>query len=305
MQIIRQLYLIMDRRAADDARARQQQSGSRPSGAPASYTPYIYQAATQYQQPYVDPSMAASMYVRQPYVYPPQPPGSLGGSDRYGYAPTGSSGGTDRYGYVPSHHHNISTDMYMRQHHYGAPLSHQSPHGAVPTSSSKPSPPVATLEAVVNASAAQSTAKTPSNPSPAKDRESGADVDSKTPATPSSFGGSTGSPKSSSKVPVSSPTKAKKEKKAIAHEVTELEDLHIDKWYSGSIPLGLEDDKYWLSELQVFLRSSFAEAFGATEEDIAAPMHGRNKPIALGQVGIRCIWCKREYNELCPYHDAL
>ena len=39
-----------------------------------------------------------------------------------------------------------------------------------------------------------------------------------------------------------------------------------------------------------------AEAFGATEEDIAAPMHGRNKPIALGQVGIRCMHCKRKYN---------
>ncbi len=37
-----------------------------------------------------------------------------------------------------------------------------------------------------------------------------------------------------------------------------------------------------------------AEAFGATEDDIAAPMHGRNKPIALGQVGIRCMHCKRK-----------
>lgn len=63
-------------------------------------------------------------------------------------------------------------------------------------------------------------------------------------------------------------------------------------WYSGSVPLGLEEDQFWLSELQVYLRSNFAEAFGATEADIAAPMHGRNKPIALGQVGIRCIHCK-------------
>lgn len=70
------------------------------------------------------------------------------------------------------------------------------------------------------------------------------------------------------------------------------------KWFSGCVPLGLEDDKYWLSELQVYLRSNFAEAFGATEEDIAAPMHGRNKPIALGQVGIRCMHCKRKYTFL-------
>lgn len=63
-------------------------------------------------------------------------------------------------------------------------------------------------------------------------------------------------------------------------------------WYSGCVPIGLEEDQFWLSELQVYLRSNFAEAFGATELDIAAPMHGRNKPIALGQVGIRCMHCK-------------
>ena len=66
------------------------------------------------------------------------------------------------------------------------------------------------------------------------------------------------------------------------------------QWYTGCVPLGVEDDKYWLSELQVYLRANFAEAFGATEDDIAAPMHGRNKPIALGQVGIRCMHCKRK-----------
>lgn len=68
-------------------------------------------------------------------------------------------------------------------------------------------------------------------------------------------------------------------------------------WYTGCVPLGLDDDKYWLSELQVYLRANFAEAFGATEEDIAAPMHGRNKPIALGQVGIRCMHCKSKSKE--------
>jgi tRNA(Glu) U13 pseudouridine synthase TruD len=74
-------------------------------------------------------------------------------------------------------------------------------------------------------------------------------------------------------------------------------------WYTGCVPLGLEDDKYWLSELQVYLRANFAEAFGATEEDIAAPMHGRNKPIALGQVGIRCMHCKSKcrVQVLCFY----
>lgn len=87
-------------------------------------------------------------------------------------------------------------------------------------------------------------------------------------------------------------TKAKPKKEPT--ETVELDDLKIEKWYSGSVSIGLDDDKYWLSELQVYLRANFAEAFGATEEDIAAPMHGRNKPIALGQVGIRCMHCKHE-----------
>lgn len=76
--------------------------------------------------------------------------------------------------------------------------------------------------------------------------------------------------------------------------VTIIEDGSLT-WYTGCVPLGVEDDKYWLSELQVYLRANFAEAFGATEDDIAAPMHGRNKPIALGQVGIRCLHCKSTY----------
>eukprot|EP00934_Nitzschia_sp_Nitz4_P007239 Nitzschia sp. Nitz4//scaffold11_size288233//216253//219668//NITZ4_000803-RA/size288233-snap-gene-0.57-mRNA-1//-1//CDS//3329534161//7229//frame0 len=73
-----------------------------------------------------------------------------------------------------------------------------------------------------------------------------------------------------------------------------IDEEKTQKWYAGCIPLGVEDDKYWLSELQVYLRANFAETFAATEEDIAAPMHGRNKPIALGQVGIRCMHCKHE-----------
>jgi hypothetical protein len=84
--------------------------------------------------------------------------------------------------------------------------------------------------------------------------------------------------------------------------VTVIEDGE-ETWFTGCVPLGLEDDKYWLSELQVLLRGNFAEAFGATEDDIAAPMHGRNKPIALGQVGIRCVHCKRTFfNVVVAFH---
>jgi hypothetical protein len=86
-------------------------------------------------------------------------------------------------------------------------------------------------------------------------------------------------------------------KKSVLHQHRQQGNEILDengerKWFTGCVPLGLPDDKYWLSELQGYLRHNFAEAFGATEEDIAAPMHGRNKPIALGQVGIRCMHCK-------------
>jgi hypothetical protein len=124
---------------------------------------------------------------------------------------------------------------------------------------------------------------------------SGDSEDVTSPTTPSSTGGPSSASKSSpTKKPVSSTTKPKVKKES-QEDLIDLEDMKIDKWYSGSVPLGLDDDKYWLSELQVYLRANFAEAFGATEEDIAAPMHGRNKPIALGQVGIRCMHCKRKY----------
>ena len=88
-------------------------------------------------------------------------------------------------------------------------------------------------------------------------------------------------------------------KKSVLHQHRQVNNEILDennerKWFTGCVPLGLPDDKYWLSELQVYLRANFAEAFGATEDDIAAPMHGRNKPIALGQVGIRCMHCKND-----------
>ena len=89
--------------------------------------------------------------------------------------------------------------------------------------------------------------------------------------------------------------KSKSTARVVVKDGTTVIEDGANQWYMGCVPLGLEDDKYWLSELQVYLRANFAEAFGATEEDIAAPMHGRNKPIALGQVGIRCMHCKRKW----------
>lgn len=85
------------------------------------------------------------------------------------------------------------------------------------------------------------------------------------------------------------PTTKQKRASLIPHRSSTA---NIDKFFMGNVCLSLPEDKYWLSELQCYLRSNLAEAFAATPRDISAPMHGRNKPIALGQVGIRCIHCR-------------
>ena len=40
------------------------------------------------------------------------------------------------------------------------------------------------------------------------------------------------------------------------------------KWYSASVPLGVDDDRYYLSELHCLLRSEFIEVFGTTEVSV-------------------------------------
>jgi len=63
-----------------------------------------------------------------------------------------------------------------------------------------------------------------------------------------------------------------------------------------SIPLSLPvvlaqpEDTLKLSNHQVFLRQQI-EAFEAAEDDISTHTRGRNKPITIGQVGIRCRHC--------------
>jgi hypothetical protein len=65
---------------------------------------------------------------------------------------------------------------------------------------------------------------------------------------------------------------------------------------SGGIPASLPcilarpDDTLKLSSHQVLLRHQI-EAFQASEDDISTHTRGRNKPITLGQVGIRCRHC--------------
>lgn len=150
--------------------------------------------------------------------------------------------------------------------------------------------------AAASAGRAGSPSRSPPSTMKSPGKAGGKSTTPRTLSTPKSASTTTSSAVSS---PTSSPRKKEtavlskdKDGKAVVEDRG-----HI--WYMGAVPLGVDDDKYWLSELQVFLRSSFAEAFAATEEDIAAPMHGRNKPIALGQVGIRCMHCKRKFCPAC------
>jgi hypothetical protein len=57
------------------------------------------------------------------------------------------------------------------------------------------------------------------------------------------------------------------------------------------VVLFLLEDESKLSAYQILLRSQI-EFFSATSDDIATHARGRNKPITLGQVGIRCKHCK-------------
>ena len=56
------------------------------------------------------------------------------------------------------------------------------------------------------------------------------------------------------------------------------------------VTLAIPEDTRKLSEQQVFLRHQI-EAFQAGEDDTSTHTRGRNKPIVLGQVGIRCKHC--------------
>ncbi|KAL3937788.1 MAG: hypothetical protein SGBAC_007168 [Bacillariaceae sp.] len=61
---------------------------------------------------------------------------------------------------------------------------------------------------------------------------------------------------------------------------------------ASSLPrvLTLPEDHEILSAHQIFLRSQI-EAFCATTDDVSTHTRGRNKPVILGQVGIRCRHC--------------
>jgi hypothetical protein len=61
-----------------------------------------------------------------------------------------------------------------------------------------------------------------------------------------------------------------------------------------SIPLYLSCNPDYLSEYQCLIRKHI-ELFEAGEKDVNGRIKGRNKPIVLGQVGIRCTFCAHLY----------
>jgi hypothetical protein len=60
--------------------------------------------------------------------------------------------------------------------------------------------------------------------------------------------------------------------------------------YRCRCPFVWQDDEQKLSDHQYFLRQQI-EAFQATQDDLMTHTRGRNKPVQLGQVGIRCRHC--------------
>lgn len=64
-----------------------------------------------------------------------------------------------------------------------------------------------------------------------------------------------------------------------------------DLWFEGCVRLTKTDDPHWLSEMECFARSDLVEIFSLDNEGELESYNGRKEP-AVGQVGIRCTFCK-------------
>ena len=60
--------------------------------------------------------------------------------------------------------------------------------------------------------------------------------------------------------------------------------------------LAMPNDRHCLSETLCIIRNN-VEVFTATEADISAPAPGRKRPIQVGQVGLRCVYCRMCTND--------
>jgi hypothetical protein len=62
-------------------------------------------------------------------------------------------------------------------------------------------------------------------------------------------------------------------------------------WVEGCVRLTKTDDPHWLSEVECFARSELVEVFSLQASNDIEGYSGRKEP-AVGQVGIRCVFCK-------------
>lgn len=206
-----------------------------------------------------------SMYARQ------QQHAHAAAAAAYGYAPRG--GATSHYAAAAAYGHHAPTASELYSQHimaeraaaYGSVSQQQQAHQQLLAASS-PQPKLAPSSntSAVTSPAGTTVPSTESTPLPPHLQGSPAMSEIAPRSSPGSLSGivpSTPMTATSSIVPSPRTTSTKKGKKSKKeHETTELEDLKIDKWYSGSVPLGLDDDKYWLSELQVYLRANFGRS---------------------------------------------
>ena len=79
------------------------------------------------------------------------------------------------------------------------------------------------------------------------------------------------------------------EKSDLGEENSMTSEEDDEVWFNGTINLAKQDDPYWLSEVQCYLRNDMIEAFSASEEDVKA--RGRHIFVGLGNVGLRCVYC--------------
>lgn len=66
--------------------------------------------------------------------------------------------------------------------------------------------------------------------------------------------------------------------------------MKITPWVEACVRLTKTDDPHWLSEMECFARSDLLEVFTVKEDELEG-YSGRKEP-AVGQVGVRCIFCK-------------
>ena len=71
-------------------------------------------------------------------------------------------------------------------------------------------------------------------------------------------------------------------------------DSNNGPWFQGNVSLALPEDADVLSPLHCFMRRYCVEVFSANPEDVSTPRYGKSHgvKVVVGQVGIRCLYCK-------------